>query len=67
MHMDYKLKMMVVKYPIINDPIIKDLEVLYDNFQQVVKIARVLEKRLKRDGMEEFITRAGMRQTSKEE
>ena len=59
--------MMVVKYPIINDPIIKDLEVLYDNFQQVVKIARVLEKRLKRDGMEEFITRAGMRQTSKEE
>ena len=37
---------MVVKYPIIKDP-----SVLFDNFEQAVKIPTALEKRLKRDGM----------------
>ena len=46
MHVDYKLKKLVVKYLIVRDP-----TVLTDNFHQSLKMATPLEKRLERDGM----------------
>ena len=46
MHVDYKLKKLVVKYLIVRDP-----TVLTDNFHQSLKMAPPLEKRLERDGM----------------
>ena len=56
---------MVVKYPVV-----KDSSVLSNNFQQAVKMASSLEKRLKRDNMlrqynqwmQEFIDRLCMRE-----
>ena len=56
---------MVVKYPVVKDP-----SVLSNNFQQAVKMASSLEKRLKRDNMlrqynqwmQQFIDRLCMRE-----
>ena len=70
MHVDYELKRMVVKYPII-----RDRAVLTDNLQQAVKMATALEKRLNRDGMrdaynkcmKEFITRPCMRELPRDD
>ena len=60
---------MVVKYPIVKKP------VSTNNFQQAMKLATALEKRLKRDGMlddynrcmKEFLTKPCMREISREE